>query len=157
MKSSFAVIEDTVEVGKGNFVPVSILKAEGDKTMSDKKGGGGSFPSWAIKAAWVVGAYVAFMYIAVPELCDKFGILCKLDRPAQSARMLDSLPTPRVAPSSERQFTIGGELNRRMHGGQQQQRRQPVAVQGVDRSPPPCAGTLRRNEADTAWVCRVYY
>jgi hypothetical protein len=39
----------------------------------------------------------------------------------------------------------------------QPQRRVPVAVQGVDSSPPPCAGELRRDEAQGAWVCRVYH
>lgn len=40
--------------------------------------------------------------------------------------------------------------------GGQQQRRVPVSVQGVDSSPPPCAGELRRDEAAGAWVCRAY-
>lgn len=39
----------------------------------------------------------------------------------------------------------------------QQRRRIPVTVQGVDSSPPPCAGELRRDEAAGAWVCRVYH
>lgn len=39
----------------------------------------------------------------------------------------------------------------------QQMRRVPVAVHGVDSSPPPCAGELRRDEAVGAWVCRVYH
>lgn len=42
-------------------------------------------------------------------------------------------------------------------GCDQQRRRVPVAVRGVDSSPPPCEGELRRDEAAGAWVCRVYH
>ena len=177
MQSSSAVIEDTVEVGKGNFVPVSILKAEGAKTMADKKGGGGGFnpPARMVSAAWyLIGGLVLIWVVLLAgtwlftqiactissdgEYCTSRRAEAAAEAAASAARRASLLETTVQPPSYQRRnLTIGSELNRRMHGGPQLQRRQPVVVQGVDRTPPPCAGTLRRNEADNAWVCRVYH
>lgn len=152
----------------------------------DAKGGGGVGATIvnAIKTPLGIAATVIVVLYAVTigsdvlphafhnMLCNTFGaeISCirrdaiKARTEAQArASLLSINPGPdrnpgiQGMPDNGPGFTIGGELNRRMHGESRPRRRQPVVVHGVDRSPPPCAGQLRRDEAKGAWVCRVYH
>ena len=41
-------------------------------------------PGWVKTGLWIVGGYLVLMYLAVPELCDRFNLLCRLDKPGVS-------------------------------------------------------------------------
>lgn len=134
-------------------------------------GGGGGIPGYLqtpLKIA-LVGALVLVALNnadAVPRAINSFFCGFGVDSACQNVADIDQRRAVRRAamidttippPAQERGFTIGGELNRRMNGPQPRPQRRTMQVHGVDRSPPPCAGELRRDEAKGAWVCRVYH
>jgi hypothetical protein len=167
--------------------PLVRVKEKGDEKMADKPSGGGGMGATVMSALktplGIAATAVVVLYTIsagsniVPYafhnlMCNTFSaeISC-IQREAIKARteaqarasLLSINPMPdsnlglRGPANTGPGFTVGGELNRRMHGGQPPPQRRTMQVHGVDRSPPPCAGQLRREEASGAWVCRVYH
>lgn len=126
---------------------------------ADAKGGGGlvspEVKKWGLR---LLLGFAAF-YFLLPAL---LGVSCDLtwNHGKIGCAALKRIEERRAgaADSPGPGFTVNGELNRRMHGGQPPPQRRTMQVHGVDRSKPPCeGGELRRDEAAGAWVCRRYY
>jgi len=157
--------EIVMEEGHG-FVTVH-PQPKGGTNMAGK-GGGGGIPDWLqTPVKWgllLIVASVAMSNIdAIPRAinnlfcgfgasgaCENVALIDK--RRAERATMFEA-PSP--AFSRQPGYSQGG--GNRAYEGRPTPQRRTMQVQGVDRTPPPCAGQLRRDETSNAWVCRTYH